>query len=69
MSKESVFEHQEAQITLSQQDMARAIEYWLNEKVVKIPIIVIGMSESKLNYNGTFTIKFKEARDMESTDS
>lgn len=60
-----VFNKGETEIRLSQQDMARAVEFWLNAKFVKVPIKVSRMVESKTNFHATFAVYLVEDPELE----
>lgn len=47
-------------LILSQSDMAKAVEYWLNEKIMKVPVDVISLTETKVGRTATFHIKVEE---------
>jgi len=58
----SEFTKGNVQITLSQEDMAKAVEYWLNERIFKQPCTVIKMFESRVNTRSTFEITLDEGK-------
>ena len=50
-------------LTLTQQDMAQAVEYWLNGTVMKVPVRVTKMEKSKprdVLTSGTFSVLIVE---------
>jgi hypothetical protein len=48
------------QITLSQEDVAKAVEYWLNKKILKEPCAVVAMSERRVDAKRTFDLALAE---------
>jgi phosphopantothenoylcysteine synthetase/decarboxylase len=47
-------------VILQQEEMARAVEFWLNERVVRVPCRVETMHSAVVNNRATFTIRLKE---------
>lgn len=54
-----------SKITLSQFDIAKAVEFWLNEKILKVPCTVVEFQESSVNYSSTFTVGLKEVEEVD----
>lgn len=49
-----------AKITLSQNDIAKAVEFWLNEKVLRFPCEISKLFETRVNHYSTFEITLQE---------
>jgi len=49
-----------ARLTLSQRDLSKAVEFWLNSCILKNPVTVIDFEESKTNFSSTFSIGLLE---------
>lgn len=47
------------EIRLTQADMAEAVQFWLNERVMQNPVIVEGMKQTTVNEWSTFMVEFK----------
>ena len=52
-------------IVLSQADMAKAVKFWLNNKVLSTPCEVINLVESRTNQVSTFEVVLAEPVDEE----
>jgi hypothetical protein len=53
------FATSKAKIILSQDDIAKAVEFWLNEKIMRLPCKIAGMVESRVNDRSTFEVEFQ----------
>jgi len=54
------FAHDKMQITLSQAEMAKAVEWWLNNVVMKVTVQVISITDTVTHKNATFHIIVEE---------
>lgn len=52
-----------AQLVLSQNDVAKAIEFWLNSEILKFPCKVTGLAESRVNSRSTFDVEFQAVKE------
>ena len=60
MNKKQVFSQSAMMIELSQADMAKAVEYWLNAEVMKFPIEVTGLTKITPKTSAIFRVVMLE---------